>query len=137
MHSFRWTAMGGGGLGRGVGGGGGKLGHLGGKLPLPPPPPSPAADETLEEQWHQSFYCQCRKLAFKKHNFLQSHFPALTTSFGVDITACSPNSAISSDWRHFLSREPVSADLNFRASRKACINAHALQGLTPSGSRKN
>ena len=51
---------------------------------------------------HQNFYFQCRKLAFKKHSFLQSQFPALTTSFGVDSTACSSKSAISPDWRHLF-----------------------------------
>ena len=70
---------------------------------------------------HQNFYCQCRKLTFKKHGFLQSQFPALTTTFGVDSTTCSSNSTISFDWRHFLSQEPVSADLNFLASERSAL----------------
>ena len=70
---------------------------------------------------NQNIYCQCRKLAFKKHIFLQSQIPALTTSFGVDSTACSSNSAISSDWRHFFVPEPVSGDLNFRASEISAL----------------
>ena len=86
---------------------------------------------------HQNLYCQCRKLAFKKHCFLQSQFPALTTSFGVDSTACSSNSAILSTGVIFLSREPVSTDLNFPVSEKDWINAHARQGLTLSGSQQS
>ena len=70
---------------------------------------------------HQNLYCQCRKLALKKHSFLQRQFIALTTSFSVDRTACSSNRAISSDWRHYLSREPVSADLNFRVSERSAL----------------
>ena len=86
---------------------------------------------------HQNIYCKCRKLAFKKHSFLQIQFPALTTSFGVDSTACSSNSAInSSDWRHFF--VPTSqCRLEFLSVRKECINAHAHHGLTPSGSRQS
>ena len=85
---------------------------------------------------HQNFYCQCRKLAFKKHSFLQSQFLALTTSFGVDSTACSSNSAISSDWRHFFVPRTSQCRLEFSSVQKECINAHTHQGLTLSGSRQ-
>ena len=86
---------------------------------------------------NQNIYCQCRKLAFKKHSFLQSQIPALTTSFGVDSTACSSNSAISSDWRHFFVPGTSQSKLEFSSVRKKCISAHARQGLTPSVSRQS
>ena len=68
----------------------------------------------------------CRKLCF-----FESKFSALTIKVLVRIV---PPVVSFSDWRHFFSWEPVSADLNFRASEKDWVNAHARNGLTLSGS---